>query len=376
MTLTDDERATLRGLLAGGRGRVRRIQRMQVLLAADAGTPDAQIAASVGVAPSTVWRIKRRYVEGGLDHALDEQPRPGGARKLSGKDEALLVATACSAPPAGRARWTLQLLADALVRLTDHATLGRETVRRRLAAQAIKPWQRDMWCIPKVTPEFLARMEDVLDLYAAPPDPARPTVSFDESPVGLIAEVCTPVPAAPGRPARHDYEYVRHGAATLFVTLDVHRPWRHVAVHARRTAREFAACMRDLAEVHYPDATCIRVVLDNLSTHTPAALYETFPPQQARQILRRLEFHYVPKHASWLNMVEIEIGVLKRQCLDRRLGDRAALAAEVARCVAQRNEAGARVQWAFTTERAREKLRRLYEQVRPEAAESASAAAA
>lgn len=142
---------------------------------------------------------------------------------------------------------------------------------------------------------------------------------FDESPVQLIGEVRQPIPPRPGRPERYDYEYHRNGTVNLFVLLDVHRPWRKVKLTERRTAKDYAQCMRDLVDIHYPDAEIIRVVQDNLSTHSAGALYQTFPPAEARRILRRIEFHYTPKHASWLNMVEIEIGVLRGQCLDRRI---------------------------------------------------------
>jgi hypothetical protein len=234
-----------------------------------------------------------------LDAALAEQPRPGASRKLTGREEALLVATACSAPPEGRARWTLDLLAGALVRLTKHDGLSRETVRRRLAENDLKPWRKDMWCVPHLDAEYVARMEDVLDLYAEEPDPARPVVCFDESPTQLIGEARQPIPAVPGQPERYDYEYRRNGTANLFVFLDAHRPWRAVKVTDRRTSRDFAACMRDLVDVHYPEADQVRVVLDNLSTHSAGALYETFPACEARRVLRRLEFHFVPKHASY-----------------------------------------------------------------------------
>ena len=259
-----------------------------------------------------------------------EEPRPGARRKLSGKEEALLVTTACSKPPAGRARWTLELLAGEIVKLTEHGELSRETVRRRLAENELKPWRRDMWCIPQVDGTYVARMEDVLDLYAEVPDPKRPVVCFDESPAQLIGEVRQPIPAMPGQLERYDCEYRRNGTVNLFVFLDAHRPWRKVKVTDQRTARDFAECMRDLVDLHYPKAERIRVVLDNLSTHSPGALYEAFPAPEAHRILRRLEFHYTPKHASWLNMVEIEIGVLRGQCLDRRIGDRKTLDAEIA----------------------------------------------
>jgi transposase len=311
---------------------------------------------SVGVGGSSVYRTKRRFVEGNLERALSEEPRPGAERKLTGKEEALLVATACSNPPAGRARWTLELLAGEMVKLTAHESVSRETVRRRLAENHLKPWRKDMWCIPQIDAEYVARMEDVLDLYGEAPDPKRPVVCFDESPIQLIGEVRQPIPATPGQIERYDCEYRRNGTANLFVFLDVNRPWRKVKVTERRAAEDFAACMRDLADVHYPGADRIRVVLDNLSTHSAGALYQTFPADEARRILRRLEFHYVPKHASWLNMVEIEIGVLARQCLDRRIDSYARLVAETAAWEKRRNAERARINWMFTTEKARAKM--------------------
>lgn len=167
--LDQGEREQLRSLSSGGKIAARRLKRAQILLAADAGVDDDSMAESLGLSGSTIYRTKRRFVEEGLEAALSEQPRPGGARKLSGRDEALPVATACSAPPEGRKRWTLTLLADAMVTLTEHDDLSRETVRRRLAENALKPWRRDMWCIRQVDGTYVARMEDVLDLYAGSP---------------------------------------------------------------------------------------------------------------------------------------------------------------------------------------------------------------
>ena len=368
--LTSEERTGLRAFAHSGSKQVRRLKRAQVLLAADAGATDQQIATGVSVGTSTVFRTKRRFVEEGLEAALSEEPRPGGQRKLSAKEEALLVATACSAPPSGRAHWTLKLLAGRLVELTGHKQLSRETVRRRLAEKDLKPWQRKMWCIPSVNAEFVARMEDVLDLYAEPADPKRPVVCFDETPRQLIGEARVPRPPKPGRSARWDYEYRRNGTANVFMFLDVNQPWRHAKVTDHRAAEDFAECMRDLVDVHYPDADRIRVVLDNLSTHTPAALYETYSAEEARRILRRLEFHYTPKHASWLNMVEIEIGVMVGQCLDRRIPDKSILVREISAWEHRRNAEKARIRWLFTVERAREKMRRAYpgEADRPEEA--------
>jgi transposase len=364
--LSQAERDELTAMLSGGKQAARKLKRAQILLAADAGSGDEEIARTVTVGGSTVYRTKRRFVEGNLERALSEEPRPGAERKLTGRQEALLVATACAKPPEGRARWTLELLADEMVKLTDHESLSHETVRRRLAENHIKPWRRDMWCIPRVDGEYVARMEDVLDLYAEAPDPKRPVVCFDESPVQLIGEVRQPIPAEPGQLERYDYEYRRNGTVNLFVVLDVHRPWRNVKVTERRAAEDYAQCMRELVDVHYPDAEYIRVVQDNLSTHSGGALYQAFPPAEARRILRRLEFHYTPKHASWLNMVEIEIGVLRGQCLDRRIDDPRKLRREIAAWQRQRNAARARIKWMFTTDKARAKMGRAYPDTRKE----------
>jgi len=217
-----------------------------------------------------------------------------------------------------------------------------------------------MWCVPQINGEYVARMEDVLDLYAQAPDPKRPVVCFDESPTQLIGEVRQPIPPEPGRLERYDCEYRRNGTVNLFVFLDAHQPWRRVKVTNRRTATDFAACMRELVDVDFPQAEQVRVVMDNLSTHTAGALYEAFPAPEARRILRRLEFHFTPKHASWLNMAEIEIGVLRRQCLDRRIDNRERLEREIAAWQQKRNAAGARVEWMFTTEKARAKMGRAY----------------
>ena len=360
VTLDTSERVQLVSMVLGGKGAVRRLKRAQILLAADNGSTDEEIARNVAVGTSTVYRTKQRFVEEGLERALSELPRPGAGRKLGVVDESLLVAVACSKPPAGRSRWTLQLLADEMVRLTVHDSVSDETIRRRLGELQLKPWQEKMWCIPKVDAEFVARMEDVLALYAEPPDERRPVVCFDEMPRQLIGEERVPVRAEPGKRRRFDYEYVRNGTANVFMFVDVNRPWRHVKVTDQRTCIDFAECMRDLVDEHYPEAERIRVVLDNLSAHSASALYQRFAPAEARRILSRLEFHFTPKHASWLNMVEIEIGVMVRQCLDRRIADKATMVSEIAAWERRRNREQARIDWMFTVERAREKLGRAY----------------
>jgi hypothetical protein len=203
-------------------------------------------------------------------------------------------------------------------------------------------------------------MEDVLDLYAEPPDPARPVVCFDETSKQLIAETRIPLPMEPGTPERVDYEYERRGTANLFLVTEPRTGWRHVDVTDRRTKHDFALQMRDLVDRHFPHAERIRVVLDNLNTHTRSALYEAFPPAEARRVLRKLELHYTPVHGSWLNMAEIEFSLLARQCLNRRIGDRDTLVTEIAAWENARNEQRASIRWQFTVDDARHKLHRLY----------------
>src|ERR1700689_4506933 len=238
--LSQAERDELTAMLSKGKRAARKLKRAQILLAADAGRSDEEIARAVAVSGSTVYRTKRRFVEGNLERALSEEPRPGAERKLSGKQEALLVATACANPPEGRARWTLELLADAMVKLTDHESLSGETVRRRLAENGLKPWRKDMWCIPRVDGEYVARMEDGLDLYAEAPDPKRPVVCFDETPLHFSGEVPQPIPPEPGQLERYDCEYRRNGTVNLFVCIGVHRPWRKVKVTERRGGEDYA----------------------------------------------------------------------------------------------------------------------------------------
>jgi hypothetical protein len=214
--------------------------------------------------------------------------------------------------------------------------------------------------IPTVSADFVYHMEDVLDLYAEVEDPKRPRVCFDECPYQLISEVRTVIPAAPGRPERHDYEYKREGSCNLFMLVCPERGWRHVKVTQRRTILDVAHCFKDLVDLHFPEADVIRVVMDNLNTHTLAVLYEVFDPSEARRITRKLELHYTPKHGSWLNMAEIELAVLNGQCLDRRLANIPSVRDEVAAWERRRNEMQATIDWRFTNDAARDKLDRIY----------------
>lgn len=208
--------------------------------------------------------------------------------------------------------------------------------------------------------EFVARMGDVPELYAEPPDETRPVVCMDELSKELHGHVAEPIPAAPGRPAKEDYEYRRHGTGNVFLLPSPVLGWRHPEVTAHRGYLEFAQLMKDLVDVHFPRAETIRVVLDNLNTHVFGALYEAFTPEEARRIARKLEFHYTPKHGSWLNMAEMEFGVPSRQCLDRRMATARELADAIAAWERERNAARTKIEWSFRVADARRKLHWIY----------------
>lgn len=206
-------------------------------------------------------------------------------------------------------------------------------------------------------------MEDVLEVYHLPYDPQWPQVCMDEQPIQLIKETRTPIPAGPGKPEQYDYEYERSGTANIFMFVEPLGGWRHVNVTAHRTSVDWAHQIRELVDVHYPETEGIRLVMDNLNTHTVASLYEAFPAQEARRLAQKLEIHYTPKHGSWLNIAEIELSAMTRQCLNRRIPDRATLTSEVAAWEQERNGQQKGVDWRFTTKNARIKLKQLYPQI-------------
>jgi len=217
------------------------------------------------------------------------------------------------------------------------------------------------WCIPpKAGGEFVWKMEDVLEVYKRPYDPKRPVVCLDEMPTQLLAETRKALPTRPGQVRRYDYEYRRNGVANIFMMFEPLKARRYVKVTERRTKKDFAECVRQLADVHYPQAEKIVLVLDNLNTHTPGSLYEAFDPAKARRLARKLEIHYTPKHGSWLNMAEIELGILSRQCLKEHMENLQQVAQESVAWESRRNEKQSTVDWQFTTDNARIKLKSLY----------------
>jgi hypothetical protein len=215
---------------------------------------------------------------------------------------------------------------------------------------------------PEANAGFVAAMEDVLETYQRPRDPDRPLVCLDETSKQLIAETRAPIAPKPGRPARHDYEYQRNGVANLFMIFAPLEGWRRVEVTDRHAAVDYAKVLKELSDVHFPAAEKIVLVQDNLSTHTPASLYAAFPAPEARRLVNRFEWHYTPKHGSWLDMAESELGVLASQCLDRRIADQKILVHHVRAWQDYRNNHHAKANWQFTTVDARVKLKRLYPQ--------------
>lgn len=220
------------------------------------------------------------------------------------------------------------------------------------------------WCIPpKENARFVAAMEDILAVYACPPDPARPLVCFDEAGKELQDHVRPPIPMTPGQPGQVDTEYARHGRANRFLAIAPHRGWRSIQVTAHHAGPDFAHALRDLADGAFPEAERIVLVLDNLATHTAASLYRTFPPAEAQRVWSRFEVHYTPKHGSWLNMAEIELSVLARQCLDQRIASEADLTRVTAAWVADRNAAATPIRWSFTVEDARATMPTVYPRI-------------
>jgi transposase len=362
VTLKNEEREKLLMLIRSGAAKARTLTHARILLKADDGWQDQEICEALDVSIPTVERVRRRFVFEGFETFL--KPRRANriySRKLDGEQEARVIALVCSSPPEGYARWSLRLLTDRVVQLKIIDSVSHETIRQVLADNELKPWRKEEWCIPpQANAEFVYHMEDVLDVYKRPADPRRPLMCFDESPEQLVRETRQALPMKPGEPEKYDYEYQREGVANLFMFFAPLQNWRHVKVTQRRTQADWAECMRDLVDVHFPQAERIVIVQDQLNTHSPACLYEVFPPTEAKRILDRLEFHSTPKHGSWLNMAEIELSVLNRQCLNRCIPSQADLIHETKTWASQRNDKKATVNWQFATDDARIKLNRLY----------------
>ena len=360
--LKKEEQEMLTGLIASGMQRAQKISHARILLKADDGWTDKKISEALNVSVLTIERVRQHFVEEGIQQALSpRKTRRKYQRLMDGVQEAHLLALACGQPPEGHRRWSLRLLASEMVRLEYIEDISHATVRNVMQDNELKPWLKEEWCIPPTqNAEFVYHMEDVLEVYQRPENARFPLICFDETPVQLISETLQSIPAQKRHPERYDYEYRREGTANLFMFFAPLLNWRHVKATQQRTKADWAICIDELVHQHFPKAERCVLVEDNLNTHTPAALYETFEPAKARSILDRLELHFTPKHGSWLNMAEIELSVLSRQCLNGYIPHREFLTSETTAWESERNMQRATVDWRFTTADARIKLKRLY----------------
>ncbi|HEV2042715.1 MAG TPA: IS630 family transposase [Casimicrobiaceae bacterium] len=366
--LSGEEREQLEMLIRKGKSPAGRILKARILLKADVseagqGWSDNRIIEALETSVSMVYRVRKQLVEEGFEAVLSRKQRatPAVARIFDGEKEAKLIALACSKPPKGRVRWTLRLLENKVVELGIVDRASDSTIGRALKKTFLQPHRRQCWVIPpKASGAFVAAMEDVLAVYTRPHDPEHPLVCLDETSKQLIAETRMPIPMKAGRPARFDYEYERNGVANLFMMFAPLEGWRHVEVTDRHAAVDYARVLKDLADVHFAHAKIIVLVQDNLSVHSKASLYQAFPAAEARRLVERFEWHYTPKHGSWLNLAESELGVLTKQCLDRRISDKQTLIDEIAAWQHDRNANHTKADWQFSTRNARIKLKHLY----------------
>jgi hypothetical protein len=365
--LTVEQREELSHMISTGKTSARELTHARILLKADQGPEgpcwsDAKIQEALEVSPGTVARVRKRCATAGVQEAiLPVQASRVRQRRLDGTQEAYLIALVCSAPPQGAVRWTLRVLASQLVELGYVETVSHETVRQVLLANELKPWIKKQWCIPtQADAEFVYHMEDVLEVYTRPYNPARPQVCMDEINTQLLADIRESLPMEPGNPARQDYEYERQGVCNVFLACEPLVGRRYSMVASQRTKQEWAQFIRRVSDEYYPTAEKIVLVMDNLNTHTLAALYEVFPVSEARRLCQRFEVHYTPKHASWLNMAEIELSALDRQCLSQRLASLEIAVQQVAAWTTRRNQQQVTINWRFTAEDASIKLKHLY----------------
>lgn len=368
--LTEEERLQLQRIISSGTAPARKIRRAQILLKSDSSPEGPNwsyqaICAAFDVSATTVTTVRKVYCQGGLEAVLNRKKSERAYHhRLDGEAEAHLIALACSPPPEGRARWSLRLLRDRFVEAGYVEQVSHETIRQALKKNELKPWLKKRYCIPpQANAAFVCQMEEVLEVYQRPYDPQRPQVCMDEMPQQLLIEIHNPLPMKPGQPLCEDYEYERNGVSNIFLFFEPLAGRRHVWVSEHRTKVDWAQAMRYLADELYPEAEVIVVVMDNLNTHGPSSFYEAFDPAEAHRLRNRFEFHYTPKHGSWLNMAEIELSALVRTCLNRRIPDQTTLLREAQAWADERNRQAVRVDWRFTTADARIKLKHLYPKI-------------
>ena len=366
--LTEEQREQLEDMVSKGSAEVRKILHAQVLLKIDSGKEgpnwsDERVREAYGVSPTTIWRIRKRFLGHGMNDSLNRRPQPERPEKIkvTGDQEARIIALACTELPLGHSHWTVRMIRKNVVELNIVEEVGRETIRLVLKRNELKPWLTKRFCIPpEASEEFVYNMEDVIDVYHRPYDPRFPQICMDEGSKQLLGEVNEPIPMEAGKLKREDYEHKREGVYDVFGACEPLTGKYFFKVTETRTKEDWAYFMRDLIDIHYKDAEKIILVMDNLNTHGPGSFYKVFPPAEARRLAQKLEIHYTPKHGSWLNMAEIMLSILARQCLSARISSIEKVKEEVMAWQKERNEANITINWRFTTENARIKLKRLY----------------
>lgn len=379
--LTTDEINILNNIRKKGHSSAKTIMHANILLNTNDSFPDKkksnrELAEIFGVSLPTINSIRKTYCEEGLDAALNRKTRlnPESMAKITGDFEAHVIATALSPPPKGYARWNLRLLAEHCMEKKYIVSISHTTIGTILNTNQLKPHLSKYWCIPMENdPYYIANMEDILTIYQKQYDPSCPVICMDEKPIQLLGEIRKRISAKPmeinseteiprpGSVQKIDSEYVRMGTASIFMFTEPLGGWRHTEALEHRTMGDFAKMMRTISEVYYPDVSKIILIADNLNTHCTASFYAAFKPEIALALMNKFEFHYTPKHGSWLNIAETELSSLSMQCLgNRRIPKIQKLNEMLAEWERDRNQRQKGVHWQFTTQDARIKLRRLY----------------
>ena len=332
--------------------------RAMALLLVGKGKSIAEIARLEILSLAGIKNVIKRYRKGGVDFALFDRPRAGRPATLSASDKQRIAAKACANAPAGRARWTVALLTEAVKNDHKIPTVSRESVREALHCHEVKPWREKMWCVPDLNDEYITRMEDVLDVYEQPYDPRKPLVCLDEKPIQLLDDGRPTIPAKLSDGIKKkDYEYVRNGTANVFCAVEPLAGRHFTKVTNRRTKTDFAEFLKDISD-SYTKVKTIILVMDNLNTHNESSLIERFGEKVGKKIWSRFEVHYTPKHASWLNQAEIAIGIYSRQCLGKdRIGKKTDLESRSEAWNKRANKEKIFITWTFTKKKARKKFK-------------------
>lgn len=348
---------SLQEIMGKGRHQTRTILRAWILHQSHQGKVGSTITRQIRVSLRTVYRIRAKYRFGGLKTALHDQPRPGRKKKVNDQMITELSALACSNPPKGYIRWTLALLHQKGT-LQFGWAISQTTIWRILSTHKIKPWIKQMWCIAEITTQYLERMYDILEIYARLCNPQRPVFCIDEKNFQLTSSVREPIPMTVEHSLREDYEYTKKQTLNLFVLVEPLAGFRIVQIANRRRGLEFALTLLILVE-HHPNCEKIIIVVDNLNTHYPKFIEEYLPADKAQIVLNKIEWHYTPKHASWLNMAENEIGSIEKQCLKRKFDSETAVFEALQAYVEERNSRSVRITWTYTVSKAQKKFPQL-----------------